>query len=258
MPITGTCALCQTPASTLLGSHIIPEFLYKRVYTNTHKFTAITLDVEKRLTVEQKGFRENLLCATCETKLSKWEKALSLFLTQVISDSYNTCSATQIGDVTVVNGVDYANVKMAVLSIFWRMSIAKHERFSLYMLGPCEESFRSLLDQGNVPASTEYPVLLSKGMLNGVFLPGILFPVGRGTYMKHLIIQSIVLNGIVFDCFMTRTDPLPEEVATFSLQSNGQICIPSKPYEDFGINLREFSCRMKGQDVKNFFKKYQQ
>lgn len=256
MPITGTCALCQTPASALLGSHIVPEFFYKRVYTNTHKFIAITLDEEERLPPEQKGFRENLLCAACETKFSYWERALSLFLNQVISGSYSTCSTTQMGAVTVVNGVDYANVKMAVLSIFWRMSIAKHKLFSLYQLGPYEEVFRRLLDQGSVPASTEFPVLLSKGMLDGVFRPGILFPVGRGRYMNHLIIQSVVLNGIVFDCFMTRTHTIPEEVVEFSLQSNGRVCIPSKSYEQLGMNLDEFSQRMKGQDVKKFYQKH--
>lgn len=256
MPITGTCALCQTPASTLLGSHIVPEFFYKRVYTRTHKFTAIALDEEERLAIQQKGYRENLLCAACETKLSKWEGELSQFVAQVISDSYTTCSATQVGAVTIVEGVNYSSVKMAVLSIFWRMSISKHKLFSAYKLGPYEEDFRGLLDQQKVPAVTEYPVHLSKGTLDGVFLPGILFPVGRGRYEGNLIMQSVVLNGLVFDCFMTRKSTTPKEIVMFSLQPSGQAFIPSRSYEQLGMNLGEFSQRMKSKDVKSFYQKH--
>ena len=227
MPTTGMCELCRTPDSILLGSHIVPEFFYKRVYTKTHKFTAIALDEEERLAIEQKGYRENLLCATCETKLSQWEGELSRFVAQVISDSYTTCNSKQVGIVTVVNGVNYSSVKMAVLSIFWRMSIAQHKLFSVYKLGPYEEDFRRLLDQQKVPAVTEYPILLSKGMFDGSFLPGILFPMDRGRYEGNLIMQSVVLNGIVFDCFMTRTRTIPKEVVEFSLQPSGRILIPS-------------------------------
>ncbi|QQG64545.1 hypothetical protein [Desulfobulbus oligotrophicus] len=256
MTTVGTCALCRTPASILLKSHIIPEFFYKRVYTKTHKFTAIALDEEERLAIEQKGYRENLLCAVCETKLSKWEGELSRFVAQVISDSYTTCSTTQVGTVTVVNGVNYSSVKMAMLSIFWRMSIAQHNLFSLYKLGPYEEDFRNLLDQHIVPAGTEFPILLSKGTLDGKFLPGILFPMGRGRYGDHFIMQSVVLNGIVFDCFMTRTRTIPNEIVNFSLQPNGRVLIPSKSYEQLGVNIDEFSQRIRNPDVKKFYQKY--
>lgn len=256
MPTTGTCALCRTPASTLLGSHIVPEFFYKRVYTKTHKFTAIALDEEEHLAIEQKGYRENLLCAACETKLSKWEGELSRFVAQVISGSYTTCSASQVDDVTVVNGVDYASVKMAVLSIFWRMGIAQHKLFASYDLGPHEEYLRSLLDQEKVPVATEYPILLSRGIFEGSFLDGILFPIGRGRYGGSLILQSVVLNGIVFDSFMTRTHAIPKEVMEFSLQPNGRVFIPSRSYEQLGMNIGEFSKRMKSTDVKNFYAKY--
>ena len=256
MTTVGTCALCHTPASTLLGSHVIPEFFYKRVYTKSHKFTAIPLKDEERLAIQQKGYRENLLCAACETKMSKWEGKLSQFVNQITSESYTTCSATQVGTVTVVSGVDYSSIKMAVLSIFWRMSIAQHKLFAVYDLGPYKEDIRILLAQQKVPAASEFPILLSKGLLGGAFLPGILFPMGRGRYENNLIMQSVVLNGIVFDCIMTRTRTIPEEVMEFSLQPTGRVLIPSRSYEDLGMNLDEFSKRMKSVDVKSFYQKH--
>lgn len=256
MPAIGTCALCRTPGASLLGSHIVPEFFYKRVYTKTHKFTAIALAEEERLAIEQKGYRENLLCADCELKFSKWERELSQFVAQVISGSYTTCSASQVGTVTVVTGVEYSSLKMAILSIFWRMSIARHKLFAVYDLGPYEEAFRNLLDQRKVPTETEYPILLSKGLFGGTFLPGILIPVGRGRYKNNLIMQSVVLNGIVFDCLMNETRTLPDEVIEFSLQSSGKVLIPSKSYAQLGMDIGEFSKRMKNADIKSFYQKH--
>lgn len=256
MPSIGTCRLCQAPGVTLQGSHIVPEFFYKRVYTRSHKFTAIPLEDEERLAVEQKGYREDLLCVDCETKLSKWEGKLSQFVNQVISGSYTTCNATQIGPVTVVSGVDYSSVKMAVVSIFWRMSIAKHRLFASYELGPYEEQFRTLLDQATVPVEAEFPILLTKGMIDGKFLPGILFPMSRGRYDGNLILQSVMLNGLVFDCIMTKTQPIPIEVAEFALQPTGRVLIPSRSFEDLGMDMRDFSKRMKRADVKGFYRKY--
>ena len=108
MPTIGTCALCKTPDSALQGSHIVPEFFYKRVYTKSHKFTAISLVQDERLTIEQKGYREDLLCQKCETKLSKWETVLSQFVTAVISDNYTHFRRTQYLSATIVDGVNYS------------------------------------------------------------------------------------------------------------------------------------------------------
>ena len=68
--------------------------------------------------------------------------------------------------------------------------------------------------------------------------------------------QSVVLNGIVFDCFMTRTRAIPDEVMEFSLQPSGRVLIPSRSYEQLGMDIGEFSKRVKSADVKNFYKKY--
>jgi hypothetical protein len=70
--------------------------------------------------------------------------------------------------------------------------------------------------------------------------------------------QSVVLNGLVFDCVMTDTRTIPEEIVEFSLQPNGRVLIPSRPYEEFGLNVGDFSERMKKVDVKSFFARFAQ
>lgn len=255
LPI-GICKLCLTPNVPLLGSHIVPEFFYKRIYTKSHKFTAIAQDAGERLAVEQKGYREHLLCRVCETKLSKWEGKLSQFSNEIIADAFTTCVASKIGNVTCLTGVAYSSMKMAVISIFWRMGIASQSIFESYDLGPYSDEFRQILDKNRVLSKTEFPILISKGLLDGQFLPGILFPVGRGRYDNNLIMQSVVLNGIAFDCMMTSTRAIPNEVLEFSLLPTGRVLIPARPYEELGMNVGDFSKRMKKEDVKSFFAKY--
>jgi len=256
VPITGTCHLCLTLNVHLRESHIIPEFFYKRVYTRTHKFTAISRDPDERVAVAQKGYREYLLCQTCETKLSKWEGKLSHLTNEVTSGNYVALTANQIANVTILTGVDYAPIKMCVLSIFWRMGIATHPLFSSYNLGPYSEKLRKLLYENIVPAETEFPVLLSRGLLDGTFHAGILFPVGRGRYDNNLIKQSVVLNGIVFDCIMTNTRIVPEEILAFALNPSGRVLIPDRPYEQLGLDVGEFSASLKKADVKRFYARH--
>jgi hypothetical protein len=252
----GTCKLCLTPNVPLHGSHIVPEFFYTKIYTKSHKFTAVAQDPGERLAVQQKGYRENLLCQCCETKLSKREGKLSLFSNDLTAGVFTTCAASAIGSVTHLMGVDYYNVKMAVISIFWRMGIASLPIFASYDLGPYAEEFRQILHHDRLPDKAEFPILISRGLLDGQFLPGILFPVGRGRYDDNLIMQSVVLNGIAFDCVMTSTRTVPEEVMEFSLLPIGRVLIPQRPYEELGMNIGDFSKRMKKEDVKGFFAKY--
>ena len=252
-PTTGTCRLCLTSQVILRHSHIISEAFYKRVYTKSHKLLPISKDPAEKVKFEQKGYREYLLCAACETKLSVWEGTLSQITSEIASDTYSTCTATRAENVVGLTKLDYRNIKMGVLSIFWRMGISSLKLFDGYNLGPYSEVLRRSLDMNILPGETEFPILISKGLLNGAFSAGVLFLVGRGRFDNNLIVQSVVLNGIVFDCIMTNSKSIPQDVIAFALSPAGRVLILSRPYEELGLNLGEFSARMKDSDIKNFF-----
>lgn len=254
--VVGTCRLCLAAQVDLRASHIVPEFFYRRVYTKSHKLAAISKDSNDRLAVEQNGYREHLLCQCCETKLSKWEGKLSQLINEISNDVYGSCTVKRIANVISLSGIEYHSIKMAVLSIFWRMGIASHNLFFNYILGPYAEKLRLLLNNDISPTRTEFPVLISKGLIDGVFQTGILFPAGRGRYDNALILQSVVLNGIVFDCVMTDTRTIPEEIVTFALDPAGHVMIPSRPYEELGFNVGEIAARMKSNHVTSFFARY--
>jgi hypothetical protein len=67
VPEQATCALCREPGD-LRRSHILPEFFYKPVYDETHRFLETSTDPRDRVMIRQKGLREFLLCRSgCST-----------------------------------------------------------------------------------------------------------------------------------------------------------------------------------------------
>ena len=66
------CKLCLKQKD-LQKSHLIPEFFYKPLYDEKHRFHVLTTTPEDKNIFEQKGIREKLLCYDCEQYFSQLE-----------------------------------------------------------------------------------------------------------------------------------------------------------------------------------------
>jgi len=66
------CKLCNNE-SKLMNSHIIPEFIYKPLYDEKHRFHVLSTYKKVGKLKEQKGIRENMLCSECEQHISRYE-----------------------------------------------------------------------------------------------------------------------------------------------------------------------------------------
>jgi len=60
----------------------------------------------------------------------------------------------------LVSGVDYEPIKLLILSIVWRMSVASRPEFSGVDLGAHEDRIRLMLLGGQAGAAEDYPVIL--------------------------------------------------------------------------------------------------
>jgi uncharacterized protein YlaI len=72
------CALCQRVAE-LKNSHIIPEFLFGTLYDEKNRFHTFGKEGQPEAGLEQKGYRERLLCAECEQRFSNYERVAAVF-----------------------------------------------------------------------------------------------------------------------------------------------------------------------------------
>ena len=104
------CRLCGKSAK-IVDSHIIPEFYYKPLYDNKHRFFTINSDPSVNNTFLQKGPREKLLCQKCEESLSRYEK----YVSDVV---YKNANAVILKDnVFRFGNIDYSRTRLCYLSI---------------------------------------------------------------------------------------------------------------------------------------------
>lgn len=158
------CRLCQSQEE-LRNSHVLPEFLYESLYDEKHRFKAIHMDGSESPSsrLEQKGYRERLLCQKCETKLSRLEGYASKNYF-VAPDRVNLGMAGLERPYGFeYRGLEYETMKLFQLSLLWRISVATIKPFSGVSVGQeHEERLRNILLTENAPAVEAYPCFISE------------------------------------------------------------------------------------------------
>ena len=117
------CKLCKKDKK-LLNSHIIPEFIYKPLYDEKHRFHVISTYKTKHKPIEQKGIREKLLCADCEQHLSAYEG----YAKKVLFGGVQISVQKENGGI-VISEINYKYFKLFQLSILWRASVSNLKMF---------------------------------------------------------------------------------------------------------------------------------
>jgi hypothetical protein len=142
--------LCRDPGD-LRRSHIIPEFFYRLVYDEKHRFLRTSTDPTDPAVLHQKGLREFLLCQGCETRLSAWET----YASKVIKGGLALDYEKDDGGFTV-HGVEYAPFKLFGMSLLWRAAVSSLPEFSEVQLGRHQERLRRMLHEGSPGRAYEY------------------------------------------------------------------------------------------------------
>lgn len=148
------CALCLKSAD-LQRSHIIPEFLFRTLYDDKHRFHVISTDEAERNKYQQKGLREPLLCSTCEQQFSRYERYASLVLSGGPNLGYQFDGAAAI-----VTGIEYKLFRLFQLSVLWRAGVSRQEFFKDVSLGSHEESLRQMLLAEEPEHSSKYGCIM--------------------------------------------------------------------------------------------------
>jgi len=258
----GNCKLCKDENVELKNSHIIPEFCYKRVYTKKHKLKGFSPINGNDLDMEQKGYREYLLCGSCEEKLSKWENSFSWLMEDIINNDTRKIQITNINKFDIVSGFDYESIKRAILSIIWRLSLSSLDVFKEYTLGPYEEKLRKKLYSNQYIDPKDYPIVISKGLLKGKFLTDILAHHGKSRHTNEFRMHTITItiNGFIIDTLITENRKIPKAFHFFSMNNtpsvSGDIIISHRNLEDQEFKIEAYSERFRQSDVNDFYRKY--
>ncbi|MCR9074279.1 MAG: hypothetical protein NXI18_21705 [Alphaproteobacteria bacterium] len=135
----------------LQNSHIIPEFLYRPGYDEKGRLLELSGDVGRKKLI-QKGYRERLLCAGCETHIGRFEKYFAdlWYQTDPLPNPVTTNG--------ILRSFDYQPFKLFLLSILWRAGISEREEFSTVRLGPYENELREMLLHEDPGPDTQFQI----------------------------------------------------------------------------------------------------
>lgn len=207
-----TCRLCliDTP---LAQSHIIPEFIFSRMYDKKHRYLEL-FDVNAgRIRLGQKGYRERLLCPKCESKVNRYEQhSRRLFV-----DDLPRRESPKSRRICIKN-LDYRLFKLFLLSVLWRASISSLPMFEYVKLGPHEEKIRLILESENPGAPRNYPCLVFPLLFDGEHFKGYMVTPTFAKVEGHKCYR-FVFGGFVF-MFFVSSHSLPSKFEKILLTNN--------------------------------------
>ena len=167
------CGLCNRE-TTLCRSHILPEMAYAKVidYTSHPRMVVVRNVNSGKISdkTRQTGFWERLLCKRCETKFSGYETYASEHLLNAKLTPPRGGVAYALASLTVT---DYATLKLFLLSLLWRVGVARGKFISAVNLGAHAEGLRQMLLTEDPGQPDEYGCLITR------FLPEPDIPVER-------------------------------------------------------------------------------
>lgn len=142
----GKCALCLKDLD-LVKSHILPEFLYKPMYDDKHKYIIISTDSSKKPVTRPKGIYERLLCDNCDNNiLGEYENYASKVL---FHDGITKDNIKKIDIGFLITDIDYELFKLYQMSLLWRSSVSCRPEFKDTNLGPHSDRIREMLINRN-------------------------------------------------------------------------------------------------------------
>ena len=223
------CALCGNSAK-LCRSHILPDLAYSSVLDYTkHPRMVVVRDVQSgRIsdTTHQTGFWERLLCEKCEGRFSKYEQYAAENLLNVALPP-----PTGTGMV-ILQSLNYPLLKLFLLSLLWRVGVAKGQFFRCVNLGSHEERLRRMLDNEDPGEPDEYGCLITPFLAEPEIDVSHLLsqPFSTRTEGHNGVLLSF--RGFAFNFFISRHALRPGVAGSF-LNRNGELKMLRSRIGDF-------------------------
>jgi hypothetical protein len=163
------CQLCKEDRP-LRKSHVFPEWLYKPLYDDKHRFFVLSTNVNKRRGTRPTGIYDKLLCHECEKRFSKWER--------YARDVFYDVSPKLIEDnhAVVFSGLQYTAFKLFQMSLLWRSSITSRPEVHRIDLGPHAERIRKMLFEDCPGEPHEYGSILMLPSLDQELMQQFIYP----------------------------------------------------------------------------------
>lgn len=219
MRTSGKCRLCLEEAA-LVKSHIYPEFLYREMYDEIHKYRVVSTKEDARIKRPPIGRYERIMCAECEGKTERFDN----YAANVLRGKCG--SEERIGRVTLIRDIDYQLFKLFQISILWRCAVSSLEEFSSVSLGKHEDRMRVMIYNEDPGRALDYPCfVMSSDMPDEMAWQLIMPPIKSNRRIDSHTSYSSIFAGLLWVWIVSshsRTFPHGE----FVLSESGNLPIP--------------------------------
>jgi hypothetical protein len=225
----GTCKLCGQHKNLLKQSHIYPSFIYKGVFDHTKRTLLASLKDNRAPRLYQTGFYDkNVLCENCDNVvIGRLERyAASVLPPPKQSEIIEVVAQVENNQLTTlhINGIDYCQLKLFVLSLLWRAHHSNNEFFQKVNIPTHEPILRKMILKGDPGSDTIYEMgIVRIDRPNDEIVDMIPTPeVGEGWKLE---VALFIIGGLIF-CVALKRDSGFKLFRDFSLKSSNQIRIP--------------------------------
>jgi len=219
MKETGKCRLCLQEKQ-LRKSHVIPEFFYKDLYDDKHKFFRLSNDPKKVENTKFKGIHERLLCGDCEKLLNE---SYEQYVHDVLRNRIKI-KRTQTPDTIILEGLDYARFKLFLISILWRCHVAEGSEFSQVNLGSIHgERLRKMIVDNEPGFSYEYGCLVFFSRKMTAVLNELIYPPEPMVFREFGVYRAVF--GGLFWAYIISDRPNTFPYKQFFISEDGKMII---------------------------------
>ena len=223
------CALCNK-RSELLRSHVIPEFLFRPLYDEKHRYSVLSVEIETQR-FAQRGLTERLLCWECEQRLSRYEKYAAEFMTGRLGHRF-----VRQGSKLAIKGLDYHKFKLFLMSVLWRASVSRLAFFRLVSLGPREQLLRQFLLADDPGMPDEFGCVVVHVHDGGQVLADTMFNPEPMRWAGHRMCKFFFGGASwLFQCDQQRP---PAHLQKFFLQTDGTLLTMHGDFAESQSQLR--------------------
>ena len=247
------CRLCRRE-EPLVRSHILPEFLHRKLELYGKEYARKKKGVKKRELWQfgtnpttagprryQIGIRERLLCAVCDNWLGKFED----YANKIIFDpkAEDSCQAIPFGKKQSLQ-VDYCRFKLFQISLIWRMGISSNKAFHAIQLGSHEEILRNMLNFSNAGRSADYGCVILRNPLGTNVTNQVICPIGT-KIVDGIPVVTLMLGNSLWVYALAGSEDSPFE-AKMHLSDCGQLRI----FEPASLHLNYLSWILQFADAQ--------
>ncbi|MFW6275503.1 MAG: hypothetical protein ACOC2M_02605 [bacterium] len=224
--VTTTCKLCQTQKK-LAKAHIIPKSIITLLKADENPLQIMYSNPRAFSKKSQIGpYDKNILCVKCDNFLGSYDDYGQKFFSKTIDDYPIKVLGPNARFIEAKN-FSYNKVKMFLLSILWRASVANLDVFSAVNLGPYEDIIRISLLKREVLNDNRFSIIIFRYNYDPLKVPTLMpfkdVMAGVNYYRLYL------LNFLIFIKVDQRS--FPEEFYPLILKKNKTLPIILLNYE---------------------------